>query len=492
MDDVSMNFFTSIDQHLEVLRGMLGEVTAETVTGVAAELADEHVVAAITEATAVVKAVEAIRTVMVGVAASRSGRGAGHSGLAQVRGHRSPVSLVQEITGTTKAAAVRQVRLGESLLGVQCGGDGGGDAGGPESEPDVPPAEPWHAPLDAAVLAGTLTVEQEDAIRRNLGTPPGDEDATVEAWRVAAEQLITESVARTVEELGQAARRVRDALDPEGAERRFLARFEARSFRMWTDADGLHHGRFTFDDAGYAWIRATIDAALRPRTGGPRFVDPDDQTDAEALVADPRSNDQLTYDLILDLLHAGTIADAKTVFGAKQPGIRVVRVIPAETAPADETSAAGYLEETGDPVPAAFLNQRLCDTGMIECTLDANGNPLYLGREARLYSAKQKIALAMRDGGCRIPGCDRPSHYCEAHHIDEYARGGKTDVDRGILLCAFHHLNLHHHGWRITRHGLGDFVLHRPGEPPVVLKPRIALRYTWAGIDPPPRFGVAA
>ena len=47
-------------------------------------------------------------------------------------------------------------------------------------------------------------------------------------------------------------------------------------------------------------------------------------------------------------------------------------------------------------------------------------------------------------------------------HIDHHAEGGNTDTDRGILLCRFHHMALHDGGWRITRDGLGDFVLHPP------------------------------
>jgi len=463
---------------------VLGDVPAEGLARAVGVLADDVVVRVLVEATVAITSLDAVRAVAAGVIAARSGRDAGHGGLAQTRGHRSPVTLVQEITGTTKGDAVRQVRLGEALL------EGEPAVGGePGAADPMPVAEPWHAPLGAAVLAGTITTTQQDVIRRNLGDPPNDNPDVIDAWRAAAEQLITEAAERTVEELGRAARVIRDVLDPEGAERRFQGRYEARSFRTWTDADGIAHGSFTFDDHGHAWNRAVIDAALRPRTGGPRFVDPTDKAQADALVGDPRTNDQLTYDLILDLLHAGTLADAKTVFGAKQPGIRVVRIMPTTVT----TDTGGYVEETGEPVPAAFLDQDLCDTGTTDCTLDTDGNPLYLGREARLFTPAQKTTLALRDGGCRIPACDRAAHYCEAHHIDEYAKGGRTDVDRGILLCTFHHTTLHHHGWHITRTGLGNFLLHRPGEPPVVLKPRLALTYTWAGIDPPPtRFRPAA
>src|SRR5690606_11411752 len=99
------------------------------------------------------------------------------------------------------------------------------------------------------------------------------------------------------------------------------------------------------------------------------------------------------------------------------------------------------------------------------------------------------IALAIRDGGCRWRGCDRPASYGEAHHIDEWhADRGRTDIDRGILLCRHHHMQLHHGGWRITGEGKGEFLLHPPGgEPAIPLRARAALVAAWAGIDPPPR-----
>ena len=85
---------------------------------------------------------------------------------------------------------------------------------------------------------------------------------------------------------------------------------------------------------------------------------------------------------------------------------------------------------------------------------DEHGHPLDVGREQRLFTPRQRIALAERDGGCRWTGCDRPPSWCEAHHIQHWARdGGRTDVADGILLCKHHHLLLHDHHWEIERRG---------------------------------------
>ncbi|HEY6799333.1 MAG TPA: HNH endonuclease signature motif containing protein, partial [Agromyces sp.] len=218
-----------------------------------------------------------------------------------------------------------------------------------------------------------------------------------------------------------------------------------------------------------------------------RFVDPDEKARADELTADPRTNDQLAYDLFFDLMRAGALADATSVFGARQPGVRVVVTELSLDAAAAGEPAVALVEDDQTSLPGWTAAQQICETGTVRCTLDPDGNPLDLGREARLYSSKQRVALAVRDGGCRWRGCDRPAPYCEAHHIDAYAAGGRTDIDRGILLCRWHHMELHHGGWRITREGRGDFILHAPpgrGDP-TPLVPRLALRQAWADVGRP-------
>jgi hypothetical protein len=71
--------------------------------------------------------------------------------------------------------------------------------------------------------------------------------------------------------------------------------------------------------------------------------------------------------------------------------------------------------------------------------LGGDSVPLDLGRERRLYSKHQRIALAQRYGGCAVAACDRPPSQTEVHHLDPWHRGGRTDLDRGIPLCWSHH-----------------------------------------------------
>ena len=54
-------------------------------------------------------------------------------------------------------------------------------------------------------------------------------------------------------------------------------------------------------------------------------------------------------------------------------------------------------------------------------------------------------ALAVRDGGCRFPGCDLPVSRCEAHHVVPWQHGGTTDPSNLVLLCWRHHHDFAHH-----------------------------------------------
>lgn len=149
-------------------------------------------------------------------------------------------------------------------------------------------------------------------------------------------------------------------------------------------ADGIQRGSFCFDDHAAVWVRTILDTALRPRRGGPRFVDPTEKAAAETLVADPRTNDQLAYDLLIDVLRAGALADAKTVFGTKQAGIRILITQDTRNTAAEGRPAVGLVEEDLTTLPGWLVAQHECDTGTMEWSVDRDGNPLYLGREARL------------------------------------------------------------------------------------------------------------
>ena len=77
--------------------------------------------------------------------------------------------------------------------------------------------------------------------------------------------------------------------------------------------------------------------------------------------------------------------------------------------------------------------------------------PLALGRSRRFASTAQRRALALRDRGCVIPGCDVAADACQTHHVTDWAHGGVTDVDEMALLCWTHHRQVDLRRWTLTR-----------------------------------------
>ena len=89
----------------------------------------------------------------------------------------------------------------------------------------------------------------------------------------------------------------------------------------------------------------------------------------------------------------------------------------------------------------------LCDPDIYPVIVDSLGEPLDLGRRARLASPGQRRALTIRDGCCVFPGCDRPISWCDVHHVDHFEHLGRTDLANLAILCRHHHGVSHRQGW---------------------------------------------
>jgi hypothetical protein len=90
-----------------------------------------------------------------------------------------------------------------------------------------------------------------------------------------------------------------------------------------------------------------------------------------------------------------------------------------------------------------------CDPDVFAVVVNSLGVPLDMGRHVRLATAAQRRAMAARDGSCVFPGCTAPPSWCDAHHLDEYRSGGRTDVARLASLCRHHHGVTHRTGWEM-------------------------------------------
>ncbi len=166
-----------------------------------------------------------------------------------------------------------------------------------------------------------------------------------------------------------------------------------------------------------------------------------------------RTPQQVLADVVYELL---TNRDASTGQPlAPDSGIKakasVQLILTAPFGTIDGTDPRGQVEMIGvGPVPRSILRTLSPDTALAGMVFDRSGRPLWLGRNRRLANAAQRLAVAIRDGGCYE--CGAPMHRCDLHHIAEWHRdGGRTDVDNLVAICRPHHKFLEANNLRIQR-----------------------------------------
>lgn len=384
--------------------------------------------------------VDAAAAVIAAEIRLRSSRELGYDGLAQRMGARTPELLVQQLTGATAREAQTLVRVGGLMSATAS----------PSPHTDAPL---WLRDVAAAVAAGRLSIDAADVIRAGLGDP--DEEVTAAALTDAAAILLRDAASCTVERLAAQARDLRHELDLARVQQRESDLRDRRYLRLSRQADGMTRITGLLDPESAALVASAYDGATAPRRGGPRFVDRAARDRAEELLRDERTTEQIAVDSFVELVRLGGAVDSTAIIGSTPPAVRVL------VTDHDLRSRRGVarIEGQSEAVSIQTAERHICEAGTVPVLFDGK-QVVDVGRELRLFTKRQRIGLAARDGGCRFPGCDRPPSWCEAHHINEWYRDhGRTDVADGVLLCRHHHLLVHNNDWRVIRQGDDYFVV---------------------------------
>jgi hypothetical protein len=199
-------------------------------------------------------------------------------------------------------------------------------------------------------------------------------------------------------------------------------------------------------------LRANLDAWLA-RFAAPGMCNPDDEAacvDGEpgedVASKDLRSPAQRQHDA-LNALVRGQLGDPKL---GTHNGLPVTVVV--STTLKELTSGTGRAVTGGGtllPMPDVI---RMASHAYHYLAVydEHSSRPLYLGRTRRVASPDQRVVLYAKDRGCTHPGCDVPGYWSEVHHVDDWARGGLTDVDKLTFGCKPHH-KLIDEGWRTRK-----------------------------------------
>lgn len=426
--------------------------------------------------------IDARSSLVAGEVAFRSRRELGYTGLAQKEGFQSAEKLVQATTGSTRRDASTLVTAGtlvhESLILEAV------DPATGELPDGFVVREPWLVAVGTAVAEGTLTVDAARAIKSGLGEPCVGEpfadgagtgvsadDVTADDLAAAATRLIAEADRLDADAIFKLARQLRDELDASGVAIRERLIYEQRSFRRSPRSNGLPRYTIDPDIETAAHFDDLYDKLTSPRRGGPRFVDPDGKAWAKDIHDDTRTTEQYLHDAFAQLIRLGVALDHDSsskradsskrvsVVGSRKPAVRVLVTEKALAAGV----GTGRVEGIDVPVSIDTVNRIVCESGLLPIRFSETDDVVALGREERLFTARQKVALAARDGGCVWPGCDKSPNWTEAHHINQWARDeGRTDLCDGVLLCRHHHMLLHNNRWEIVRRGSTRWLIPPP------------------------------
>ena len=139
-----------------------------------------------------------------------------------------------------------------------------------------------------------------------------------------------------------------------------------------------------------------------------------------------------------------------------------------------ELPEAAWLNWAGT-IPTTLAQRLACDCDIWRVVLDqATGLPLEVGRTHRLVPHWMRKALHARDRGCRWPGCDAPVAWTDAHHLIAWFLGGRTDIDKLVSLCRWHHVKVHEGHWSIHLDPTtGEVTVTRPDGTPYELGPSL-------------------
>jgi hypothetical protein len=233
----------------------------------------------------------------------------------------------------------------------------------------------------------------------------------------------------------------------------------ARSYKLIELPTGAGRLILELDPESLILVKETLHRAVSPKLRTVRFFDPTEQAKADTILADTRTPAQTGFDALIQLILLGADANPNFMLGTGAPQIRVTTTLKALEA------GDGIVRVEGSSALMSMrtLKRLHCTGGVTALLFDNTLHPLDVGREQRLFTKPQRIALAVKWGGCAAEGCDAPVSWCEAHHINEYvAHHGQTNIADGILLCKHHHLLFHNNSWHITRNQHGQYWLTPP------------------------------
>ncbi|WP_258562845.1 MULTISPECIES: HNH endonuclease signature motif containing protein [Nocardioides] len=298
-----------------------------------------------------------------------------------------------------------------------------------------------------ALAAGRVCVDQARVIVQAVDRIPAD-------VRPRAEQhLLAEAQHHDAKALRLLGKRLYEVIDPNAAdadeaallEREEAAAMKACRLTLRDDGHGTTHLRGQIPTFHGAALRKMLTAITAPKH----------QRAVSGAGAEQLRGPEAMGQAFCSLIERYPVTQLP-----KLGGLNATLVVTiTEDSLMGRAGQAGLLD-TGDRISPGQARRLLCGAGVIPVVLGGDSVPIDVGRERRFHPKYQRIAITVRDQGCRAEGCDRRLGL-HTHHETRWADGGKTTVDQGISLCPWHHARIHDSAYEARTQPTGKVSFHR-------------------------------
>ncbi len=252
------------------------------------------------------------------------------------------------------------------------------------------------------------------------------QEACPDAFAKSEEALVEVARERPFGELRRVVDAWRIAADPGRALEDEDRQYERRSLNVSPSPDGM----------------VRVDGELDPETGQSLITALRAVTDVEARRdggSNSRTPAQRRADALGQVCRDWLASLDRPAVAGEVPHVVVTMDLDTLEGRAGQRSE---LQDAGTITPQT-ARRIACDANVTRVITDARSEPLDLGRRTKVVPASLRRAVAVRDRGCRFPGCDRPPGWCDAHHVRHWADGGETSIANLVLLCRPHHRAIH-------------------------------------------------
>ena len=268
-------------------------------------------------------------------------------------------------------------------------------------------------PLTAAALeAGLISAEQVRVIRRARRV--FDDFSEIEETLVEYAKISTAKQLRTLVDL------MIQQYAPDGSDEDTEKARDKRELYLSQGLEGWWHLKGLLDPATGEKLKATLDVFSDP-------CGPDDDRDAPARRVD------------------GLLEMAERAMDPRSVGHGHVTIT---LTPEEAESKLGVTWPSGSLASRTDLALHACSAEVsyvVGHKTDVAWQPLAVGFAQRFATPAQRRALIARDGNtCAHPGCTVQAWRAVAHHIIPWDEGGPTDLSNLVLLCRYHHRQVHY------------------------------------------------